>query len=273
MYRIIVSDLDETLLHSDRSISQKNIEAIQVASRFGIKFIPATGRNFISVQPTLKTLGFLDKEDEYVISFNGAVITENKNNRIIYSQPLPFELAESFFERGKNYNVGMHIYTKDKVYVYRLTDDEQAYQTGRMELTEFFDDDLHSLKGQDILKILYINTDRDYLQKIEKDLQDLTRNVDVSYSSNRYLEFNAKGVNKGDALRLLAEKLGVDIKDTIAIGDNFNDLSMIKVAGLGVGVQNTNPDMKNECDVITKATCDEDAIAEVIESYILKSNN
>ena len=68
--------------------------------------------------------------------------------------------------------------------------------------------------------------------------------MDVSYSSNRYIEFNHQGVNKGQGLKKLAELLHVDIKDTIAIGDNFNDLSMIKVAGLGVGVQNTVEEMK-----------------------------
>ena len=62
--------------------------------------------------------------------------------------------------------------------------------------------------------------------------------------------------------------LGVDLKDTIAIGDNFNDLSMIKAAGLGVGVANTAEAMKAECDHITAATCRESAVSEVIEQFI-----
>ena len=61
--------------------------------------------------------------------------------------------------------------------------------------------------------------------------------MDVSYSSNRYIEFNHKGVNKGAGLKKLADLLRIDIQDTIAIGDNYNDLSMIKDAGLGVGVK------------------------------------
>ena len=114
-----------------------------------------------------------------------------------------------------------------------------------------------------------MNTDYGYLKKIEDDLKDITGDLDVSYSSNRYIEFNHQGVNKGQGLKKLADILGVDIKETIAIGDNFNDLSMIKVAGLGVGVQNTVEDMKKECDVITKATNNENAVAEVINKYIL----
>lgn len=94
--------------------------------------------------------------------------------------------------------------------------------------------------------------------------------MDVSYSSNRYIEFNHKGVNKGAGLKKLADLLHIDIQDTIAIGDNYNDLSMIKDAGLGVGVQNAAPGIKPDCDYITTATCEEGAVCEVIEKFVLK---
>ena len=115
-----------------------------------------------------------------------------------------------------------------------------------------------------------MNTDYSYLKKIESEITDLTGNMDVSFSSNRYMEFNRKGVSKGNGLQRLCNILGVDIKDTIAIGDNFNDLSMIQAAGLGVGVSNTIADMKPLCDVITENDCDHSAVAEVINRYVLK---
>ena len=114
-----------------------------------------------------------------------------------------------------------------------------------------------------------MNTDYQYLKGIENDLKEITSDLDVSYSSNRYIEFNHQGVNKGQGLKKLAELLHVDIKDTIAIGDNFNDLSMIQEAGLGVGVSNTIADMKPLCDVITENDCDHSAVAEVINRYVL----
>ncbi len=84
------------------------------------------------------------------------------------------------------------------------------------------------------------------------------------------MEFNPKGVNKGVGLLYLADLMGIAPEKTIAIGDNFNDLPMIRAAGLGVGVSNTIEEMKPICDVITHASCNESAIAEVIERYILK---
>jgi hypothetical protein len=270
MYKIIACDLDETLLGKDRKISEENKKAIQRAKELGVKFVPATGRGYRTVEGNLKELGLYDLENEYVISFNGGAITENKGNKLLYFEGIPFELAETFYKRGLEYDVCVHVYTKDTVYVYNFVPGEQDYLAGRMEVTEIFDDNIDFLKGQEIVKALYMNTDRAYLNRIAEDLKDITQDVDVSYSSNRYIEFNHRGVNKGAGLLSLAKLLGVKPEETIAIGDNYNDLSMIRAAGLGVGVQNTVEGMKKDCDYITDATCDESAVAEVIQKFVLR---
>ena len=82
MYKIIACDLDETLLSDDRTISKDNVEAIEKAKELGVKFVPATGRGFNTVGGTLKDLGLYDLENEYVISYNGGAITENKGSKL-----------------------------------------------------------------------------------------------------------------------------------------------------------------------------------------------
>ena len=274
MYKLIACDMDETLLNTkDRKVSAKNVETIQRARQKGVKFVPATGRGYRSIQGTLTELGLIDLPNEYVISFNGGAIVENQNNRLLHFDGISFELAEEFFKRGLNYDVCIHVYTLDTVYVYNFTDNEKAYLNGRMEVEEFFDKNINFLKGQEIVKALYVNTDQDYLHKIESELKDITADVDVSYSSNRYIEFNHKGVNKGQGLLNLAKRLGIKQEETIAIGDNFNDISMIEAAGLGVGVANCVEGIKPQCDYITSATCDEDAVAEVIDKFILNADS
>ncbi len=269
-YRMIVSDLDETLLGSDRKVSKRNREAVQKARELGVRFVPATGRGYCSIRGTLDELGLREKEQEYVISYNGGAVTENKGERLLHFQGISFEKAEALFVRGLSCDVCIHVYTKDMVHVYRLNQNEKDYIKGRMEVQEFFTENLDFLKGQEIVKVLYVNTDYAYLRQIEEELKDITQDLDVSYSSNRYIEFNQKGVNKGSGLLFLADRLGIRPEETIAVGDNFNDLSMIRAAGLGVGVNNTAADMKPLCDVILNATCDQDAIAEVVERYILE---
>ena len=91
----------------------------------------------------------------------------------------------------------------------------------------------------------------------------------MSYSSGRYREFNARSVNKGAGLLRLARELGVDPADTIAIGDNWNDWPMIRDAGLGACVANAVEDMNPQCDYVCHATCDESAVTEVIERFVL----
>ena len=269
MYKLIACDLDETLLQTDKHVSQKNIEAIQKARELGVKFVLATGRGYLSAQNTLKELGLDDQEGEYIISYNGGCITENKGNKILSFNGITWDQAQALYERGKPYNVCIHVYTKENVYVYRFWPEEADYLNGRMAVEETQEENLDFLKGQDISKMLYVNTNRDYLQQIERDLLDITQDLDVSYSSNRYIEFNRKGVNKGAGLLELAQLLGINPEETIAIGDNFNDLSMIQAAGLGIGVQNTVEEMRNQCDYITTANHNESAIAEVIEKFIL----
>lgn len=269
MYKLIACDLDETLLGSGGVLPQANIEAIEKARKAGVKFVPASGRGYRSMDAMLKKLGLWNLADEYVISFNGGAVTENKNSRLLHFETLPFDLARELFERGLQYDVCIHVYTEEDVYVFRLTEGEKEYVGDRMAITVCEKENLDFLDGQEIVKVLFVNTDIPYLEQIAKDLEDITGDLDVSYSSNRYLEFNRKGVNKGSGLEFLAQYLGYAPEECIAIGDNINDLAMIQAAGLGVGVANTVENMKPQCDYITEADNNQGAVAEVIEKFVL----
>jgi len=269
MIKLIACDLDQTLIPNDHIIKAPNIEAVKKCTAAGIKFVLATGRGFNTVQGTLKDLGLYDLENEYVMSYNGGAITENKGNKIVHFEGLPFEKASELYKCGLNYDVCTHVYTTDKVYCYNFFEDEKRWLKGFQEMTEIFTDNIDFLKDTPICKVLYTNTNREYLQSIEKELQPILGDCDTSYSANRYIEFNKKGVNKGEGLRILAKMLNIDISETMAIGDNLNDLPMIEAAGLGVGVANTVADMKPKCDVITENDCEHDGVAEAIYKYVL----
>ena len=271
MYRIIACDLDETLLNNQGAISDRNLHAIQTAQKMGVKFVPATGRGYSSVGDLLSRLGLADMAGEYVISFNGGAITENKNSKLLHFEGLDWDVAQELYRRGQQYDVCMHVYTKDCVYVFNLGEEERERLSKRIRIQLISHTDLNFLAGQDIAKLLYVNTDYQYLKMVENQLQDISEYIDVSFSSNRYMEFNKKGVNKGAGLLNLCGMLGIPYQESIAIGDNFNDLPMIRAAGLGVGVRNAVEEIKPMCDVITESTNNEDAVAEVIERFVLSS--
>lgn len=270
-YKVIASDMDETLLNDQHEICQRNIDLIQQAKAKGVKFVPATGRGFMSIQNDLKRLGLYDEEEEYVISFNGGALSENKKNRLLFFEGLSFAKTKEIFEFGLKCDVCQHIYTQDHVYVFHLSESEaQRIEKQKVVCTIMEEDSIDFLKDTPISKILYQNTDVPYLMSLEPQMQSIVAGeCAVSYSSNRYMEFNKIGVDKGQGLKHLAQILGVDISECIAIGDNYNDLSMLEVAGLSVAAANAVEDVKKACDVTTKADNNEGVIAEVIERFIL----
>ena len=271
MYKLIACDLDETLLNDEAHVGDRNRKAIAAAGKMGVKFVPATGRGYSAIDQTLKELNLYNQPNEYVISFNGGCITENKDNRLMKFQGLSWETANQLYRMGKKYDVCIHVYTKDTLYVYNNNDDERAYLKLRYAYKDIDNENLDFLKGQEIAKVIFGKPDMPYLHKVAGKLGDIAKSLDVSFSSNRYLELNHKGVSKGASLLWLAKELGIKPEETMALGDNFNDLSMLKAAGLGVGMANTNSEMKDQCDVITQADNNQGGVAEAIEKYILNA--
>lgn len=268
-FRLIACDMDETLLTDGRQVSEKNRKAIAAAAERGVKFVPATGRGYTSIAATLKDLDLLGKKDEYVISLNGGILTENAQNTVLAEFPLRPAAADALYRFGVSQGLCTHAYTRDQVYVWNFVPEEEAYMKGRAEVTVTDRRDLSFLDGRPVLKVLFMDTDMAYLRRLEKEAARLAGGLDATYSAGRYLEFNPGGVSKGAGLRRLAEHLGISTEATIAIGDHFNDLSMIQAAGLGVGVANAAAEIKPFCDYVTRATNNEDAVAEVIERFVL----
>ena len=269
MIEIIACDLDETLLGKTGKVSQRNAEVIRQATDKGIHFVIATGRGFCTVQGTLAELGLAERCDEYVISFNGGALTENCGNKLLHYQGICFDKAAELYNRGLGYDVCIHVYTKTRVFVKNFVPSEREYLSHKMQVIEIDDDNIDFLRGHDIVKCVYMNEDRGYLEKIAEELLHITGNLDVSYSSNRYVEFNDKGVTKGSGLIRLAELLDIPIANTMAIGDNANDVAMLKAAGVGVAVANATVEAKAAADYITKVNFYDDAVAEAIESIAL----
>ena len=260
-YKIIACDMDETLLSSDASICRRNIEAIAKAKAQGVKFVPCTGRGFRSVEGVLKTLNLFDEAGQYVIGFNGA----------LFWDPIPFNLADTIYRKSASYGLCMHIYTRDTVYISGVTPDEEDFLRGRMAYVPTAEKTLDFLRGkEEVCKLIIMHTDYSRLQEIHAEMMPLLDDITVSFSSNRYIEFMHKGVTKGVALLKLAAMLGVEPEETMAIGDNINDIEMLQAAGLSIGVHNLNPLIRQYCNVVTDATNNDGAVGEAIETFVLK---
>ena len=272
MYKLIACDLDETLLDSDHKIPQRVVDAIHAAGEKGVKFVPATGRPFTSVNDVLETLGLDGHDDEYVISFNGGAITRNSSPEPLTSSELARPCAEKLWDYAMEHELCVHVYTLDPVFIWNYYDWERSYIEGRMNIVESHAATLDEGVGDLVItKMLFANTNQDELRAYAEELATagVTEGLDVVYSSNRYLEFNPHGINKGKGLLGLANLLGIKQEETIAIGDNTNDLAMIEAAGLGCAVANASADAKAAADYVCADDNNAGGVAEVIEKFVL----
>ena len=175
--------------------------------------------------------------------------------------------AVEIYKTAKKYGVDIQIYRDDRLIVENISERVKAY-IDKLSAEYTVVDSIEEYDGK-ISKIL-LNGPNELLLKIEKEIKHkLNGKFNCFFSNPNYLEFTGIGSTKGEALASLAKDLGVDISETIAMGDSFNDISMVKAAGLGVAVRNAVQPLKDEADYITKATNDEGAVAEVINRYIL----
>lgn len=270
-YKLVISDIDETLITNKGEVSQENIKAIEDVRARGKHFMVATGRSFNDCQRILTDIGSVNKAGHYSITYNGGVITENKNNKILYKKALPHSFVSEIFEIGAGYDdVLIHLFGLYGTHTYRLTDEERAHMDNPHELVEIFDTNLDFLQDTEILKINFQSNDMAFLKQIHANLPLALKNsLDINYSSGRYLEFNPKGVNKGQAVKIIAEKMGITSDEILTIGDNINDLSMIKYAGTGVSVANGVPELKEIANHICQNDHNNSAVAEAFNQLIL----
>lgn len=272
-YKLIACDIDETLLDDNHQCPQVNIDAINRARQSGVKFVLASGRGYAMMQNQLELLGLKDLENEYTISFNGGVITENLNNSILTLDSMYYDKVNSIFDFGVEKNLCIHIYTPDLIYAFNMDDVEYDFLTSKgIPVIRKDENDMSFLEGETIIKILYFNNDLDYLKSLEKDMKHLLDDVELTYSSNRFMEFNYMGINKGFGVSRLAKLLKIDIKDIMVIGDNDNDISMMKLDCFSVAANNASEHVKEICDYVTQSNNNEGVVAEAINKFIFNED-
>ena len=267
-YKIIFSDLDHTLL-VDNHIPLFNLEAIKKAQEKGVKFVICTGRNYNIMNHLLKELNTENSENEYTICNSGSVIYENKNKKIIYSKKIELETLKSIFEYGKTLDI-LIIFdtTNSEHYIYN---EEKVNKNEWKDLKYKVIKNLEDLKNIEVIRLIFTSKDINKVLNIQNNIKKNFEGKVSCFTSchNRFLEINSFGVCKGEALKWLSNYLNIDIKETIAIGDDYNDESMMKEAGLSCCVKSGMEEIKKISKYICQKDYFEGSVKEVIEKFIL----
>lgn len=266
-YKALVLDIDGTLYNSQKEITPATKSAIYKAREFGKVIAIASGRPLPGIRAVSQELELASKGG-YVMGYNGGRILNVQTGEYISEIILPHDKIPQIAALAAKYNAAVVGHAPD-VLVTEYIDDEIIGLEARLNKMQV--KKIPSLAGYNdsqLYKCIITGTD-EKLAELEKiAAKEFENQLSVYRSEPYFLEILPLGIDKANAIDILAAHLGITKEEVIACGDGFNDLSMIKHAGLGVAMANAQPSVKEAADYVT-ASCDDDGLVPVIEKFLL----
>ncbi len=269
-YRLIVSDFDGTLRRSTGEISDENVCAINAYMESGGIFALCTGRMPSSILPYARQL----KLQGLLAVYQGAVIQDIVSGEIVRDCRIPPENAQEICSFLQEFDAHIHVYDGDQLYVNKDDIFRAWYESicrVRGILTPFTISETVESKKISPHKIILVCESKDRAKMLDVVGARFGSRFYVTTSAENLVEIVMRGCDKGGALEYLSDYYRIPLSQTIALGDNYNDLPMIRKAGLGVAVENAEKILKENAKFVTKS-CDEDGVAYVIRKFGLGEN-
>lgn len=262
-------DLDGTLLDDAKQITSGNRQALNLALNRGHGVIITTGRPLKSAMDQAKKLE-LDKPGCYVIAYNGAAVYDWGKKAQVFSRTLPYSVVNRVFEKANEMNLHVQTYDTWNVLVEPRGDDDAVRRYCQFIKMEYkvIGDVRTDLKEEPVKSLVINYEEKTGLVKIQEWIRThMGAEVDCFFSCDQYLEVVPKGINKGEAVKMLCAMMDVAIEDAVAVGDAANDLAMIKTAGIGVAMANATEEVKAIADYVTEKDNNHDGIVEVVHRF------
>ncbi len=266
-YKVLVLDIDGTLTNSQKIITPKTKQLLCEVQELGVKLVLASGRPTPGITPLANELE-LENHGGFILPFNGARIIDCQSKKTIFEQVLPMEMIPLLYRSSQEYNVPIVTYNDCSI-ITEKSDDQYVNIEARINKMPVrqVDNFIETINFH-VTKCLMVG-EGNYLSNVEKDMKArFGDRLNVYRSEPFFLEIMPQNIDKAYSLGKLSEYLGCTREEMIACGDGFNDLSMIRYAGLGVAMANAQPIVKESADFITLSN-DEDGVAHVIEKFML----
>ena len=262
--KVICCDIDGTLVRDDKSLSEQNIYWIHKAvHEAGVHFTLVSGRMVNGVRPFYERMGISGP----VSCYNGGTLVDEDGN-IVDEHRMPHDIAMALMDvrdRNKADTVifdGMRWFLETRdCYPYSLKRKvyESECETGNFrELLQQFDTN----------KVIFLSPDKKVLDDVDADIRRTMDTSRISFYRNAdFLEIMASGYDKGSAIDALARYYGIDYSHIMALGDDYNDVPMLKKAGISVAMENSVPEAKAVAKYITD-TNNNDGVAKAIKRFV-----
>lgn len=266
-YKILVLDLDGTLTNQKKEITPHTRDTLIRAQEAGVKIVLASGRPTYGIVPLAEELRLGDFEG-YILSYNGGQIIDWTTKEMMYENVLDPQVYPYLHECARKNGFTILSY-KDEYIVSEDADNTYVQH-------EAFLNKMPSITVPNFLDVItfpvakcLIVGDPEPLAVLERQMKkELEGRMNVFRSEPFFLELVPNGIDKARSLAVLLDELGMKPEEMVAVGDGFNDLSMIKFAGLGVAMANAQEVVKQEADYITSSN-EEDGVADVVERFFL----
>ncbi len=285
LIRLLALDLDGTLLDSQRQCSDRNRRALEAARERGVTIVLASGRMHHSVEEEAVKLDLAGP----LISYNGALLCRAGSPEPLFHQTVPADLAASVVQMAVRCRAhlqyflagaaaaevapeasrapgGQPVALPEVLLVPRVSHWARLYQR-RAGSVPVPVGDLRKLRGREPTKMILIAEPEDIERLLPQCQQEYAGRLYITRSLPEYLEFMHPEVSKGNALRRLADYLGVPLHQTMACGDELNDLPLVEAAGIGVAMPQAAPEVRAAADFVPSSG--PEGVAEAIEKYVL----
>lgn len=261
--------MDGTALDDRHRLSKENADALKRAAQAGHEIVVTTGRPTSSADYLYRTYRLREIGVRYMLTYNGGMLLDCISGETVYKRTLPLEYARELILQARK--AGIYIQSYERDYVLAERDDENlAHYTERTNMKARVVSDLCTALKEEPCKTLAINIHtQEPLIRFRERIKDWAQDkVDMYFSCKEYLEIVPKGVSKGNALRMFCEQFGIPVEDTIAVGDENNDIAMIEAAGVGCAVANALDNVKAAANYVTKRDNNHSAVAEVVDRFM-----
>ena len=261
-YKLIVLDLDGTLTNSKKEITPRNRETLIRMQEQGIRLVLASGRPTYGIVPLANEL----RMNEFVLSYNGGEIINWETQEMVYENVLPNEVVPVLYECARTHQLSILTYDGAEIITENSQDPYVLKEAFLNKMAVRETNDFLTDITLPVAKCLIVG-DADKLIPLEAELcLRLQGRINVFRSEPYFLELVPQGIDKALSLAVLLKEIGVAREEVIAIGDGYNDLSMIRFAGLGIAMGNAQEPVKKAADYITLSN-EEDGVAEAIKKF------
>lgn len=269
-YKLLALDMDGTLLTSDKRISPRTLQALREASSRGVIIALSTGR---AINELTEYRSDFKGTVRYASLVSGGHVHDLATERAIAVRPLDTQTALAIARQGLAENAMVHLLTSSTTAATRRDVDRMdevgmgVYQSMYRKICTYVDDVQAYIEDHpgEICKVNLYHTSQASRQRTYERLQELDTHIALAEQSS--LEFTPTGVDKARGLRLLCDHLGCSLDECIVVGDGFNDVEVLEVAGLAVAMGNADDAVKALAHA-TVADNDHDGIAEVVGRFL-----